>query len=397
MSVYELGPTNHAERLAPVKRTYASLDGSPEVRTTPELLDLYDGLKIVSPADIAQSTLGTQYKKHINTLKDSHRLASNSSLRVKQNDVERARNILKLMPPEQVRWVRWKGDRTGDRMVVPPSFLREYMVYFVHTPAASQLVAMLDEDYPRVEAAEALAERMKKDALVSQQRITELEAETKRQTELAEARKQSEVDVISERLEQLRNAELAAEEDMCLAQLRVLFNRIKAQWLTREQFAAMYLGQYREVVEHFAGHKSVSTSAIVSWLRDHPTGKRFWRALSARIGLLDAPFDTNLLQIEHIQNAAWGGADHPLNYMILFASVNNSVEFRTGPCHLKMIMIGRRNFEFVQRFARWHIKSGSASPRNLFLTTERKHSMLTILFMPRQATLPMICGKRERE
>lgn len=55
-----------------------------------------------------------------------------------------------------------------------------------------------------------------------------------------------------------------------------------------------------------------------------------------------------------INNAAWGGVDHPLNYMILFKNVNNSVEFRVGPSHLKMIMLGKPTFATIQRFSKWY-------------------------------------------
>ena len=37
--------------------------------------------------------------------------------------------------------------------------------------------------------------------------------------------------------------------------------------------------------------------------------------------------------------------------MILFTEINNSIEFRCGPSHLKMIMLGREQYSTVQKFA----------------------------------------------
>lgn len=98
-----------------------------------------------------------------------------------------------------------------------------------------------------------------------------------------------------------------------------------------------------------------------------------------RCGLPPEPFNTTLYEIEHVQNAAWGGADHYLNFMILLAPINNSVEFRTGPCHLKMIMLGRANFALVQRFARWHAQTKAVVPRDAFLQTEMTNTTVSVL------------------
>lgn len=67
--------------------------------------------------------------------------------------------------------------------------------------------------------------------------------------------------------------------------------------------------------------------------------------------------------------------------MILFAKLNNSIEFRCGPSHLKMIMLGKQRFDFVQRFAAWHASTKPTIARDVFLHTE---SMSTINLLGRQ-------------
>ena len=48
-------------------------------------------------------------------------------------------------------------------------------------------------------------------------------------------------------------------------------------------------------------------------------------------------------------------------------TINNSVEFRSGPSHLEMIMLGRPTFEVVMAFARWHATARATLPRDGFL------------------------------
>ena len=162
-------------------------------------------------------------------------------------------------------------------------------------------------------------------------------------------------------------------------QLQALHRRVKVKWTGRDQCHALWIGQYSEVREHFAGKISVSRAQITDWLRGHVVGKRFWLRLCVRCGLPTEPFNSILHEIEHVHNSAWGGSDHYLNYMILAAPINNSIEFRTGPCHLKMIMIGRTNFALVQRFARWHQQARDTTPRDSFLHTEVDQAVVSLL------------------
>jgi len=199
----------------------------------------------------------------------------------------------------------------------------------------------------------------------SQGRIAELEQLAASIGSAADV--EAQLEAANTRLAQLHQAELAAEDAMCLAQLEQLFRRVKVPWRTRAQLAALYLGQYAEVREHFSDAVEVSRALIRKWLIEHPVGRAFWLRLAERCGLPVEPFNASKYQIEHILNAAWGGADHPLNFMILFVEVNNSVEFRTGPCHLKMIALGRRLYEFVQRFARWNVETKLDVARYVFV------------------------------
>ena len=93
---------------------------------------------------------------------------------------------------------------------------------------------------------------------------------------------------------------LAAEDAMGLAELKVLFKRVKAPWLTREQLQALYLGQYTEVLEHFAGRATVTSAQMSDWLRYHDAGRQFWARLCQRSGLSVAPFDGSLYEIAHV-------------------------------------------------------------------------------------------------
>ena len=198
------------------------------------------------------------------------------------------------------------------------------------------------------------------------------------------------------RLAQLQQAELVAEDAMCFAQLEQLFRRVRVPMRTREQLAALYLGQYAEVRAHFAGKVRVTCAQMVVWLKEHPVGKLFWMRLALRCGLPVASFDSTLYQIEHIQNAAWAGADHFFNFMILFAPINNSVEFRTGPCHLKMIALGRRQFEYVQRFARWHMETKSIVARSAFAAVDDTLNSVSLLGGVQQVSIMSMCGKKRK-
>ena len=180
MPAYELASGESARRLTPVARTYAALEGAPTVRTTPEKLDLHDALKLVSEG-MAQDVLSRHYKKHLLSLKDSHRLVSGTlansgvadmaichpsaeaelasavaEMSAKDREkVQRAFELVRLMPPEQVEFVRWEGDRTGDRMVVPNTWLKAFLTTFVKTSAAFKLQAELIREHSLNEAAPA--------------------------------------------------------------------------------------------------------------------------------------------------------------------------------------------------------------------------------------------------
>ena len=60
----------------------------------------------------------------------------------------------------------------------------------------------------------------------------------------------------------------------------------------------------------------------------------------------------------------------------------------------KMIAIGRANFAFVQRFARWHQQAKPTTPRDAFLQTESVQTVVTLLGGPVQSKLGF---KRARE
>ena len=156
----------------------------------------------------------------------------------------------------------------------------------------------------------------------------------------------------------------------------------------------MYLGQYREVLEQFAGRASVTREQMIGWLRDHAKGRRFWVALCVQCGFAPEPFDSSKYEIEHINNASWGGVDHPLNYMVLYASVNRSVEFREGPSHLKMILLGRRLYGQVKRFAVWNSKVSKTKPKDTFVMEDGSVATVMLLSDLRQTVLA--CGKRAR-
>ena len=201
---------------------------------------------------------------------------------------------------------------------------------------------------------------------------------------------------VREQLAQLQQAELAAEDAMCFAQLEQLFRRVKVPMRTREQLAALYLGQYAEVRAHFAGKPKVTRAQMAAWLTDDSVGQRFWLRLAARCGLPVVPFDGSLYQIEHVQNFAWGGADHYFNYMVLFGPVNNSVEFRMGPCHLKMIALGRKAFGYVQRFARWHTETKPSVARSAFADVDGSLAPVSLLGGLQQTSLVALCGQKRK-
>ena len=418
-------------RVRATPRVYEALDGMPVVRTTPQKLDLHDCLKIVS-GDVPQSTLSTRYAAYLTTLKDAHKLLSDKLPAGIGNpdsdastaaaiadldahdreDVEKALGLVRLMPPGQVEFVRWKGDRTGNRMVVPSTWATAFLTTFVKTSLAYKLRAALIYDHSHMaeslRAARDAEQKAVSEASTANDRVVELEAQAasaqQRIAALEEGARRvaaddsvAQIDALEVRLGQLRDAEVAAEDAMCLAQLRVLFRRVGAPWLTRDGFRVLYLGQHREILEHFARNVTVSRAQMTDWLRDHPTGKRFWLNMCASAGLPVAPFDAACYEIEHILNAAWGGCDHPLNYMILWRDVNNSVEFRCGPCHLKMIMLGRQTFEAVQRFARWNASAPSTTARSVF--THGDAMAVTGALSSgslRQSTIKSLCGKRLR-
>ena len=241
--------------------------------------------------------------------------------------------------------------------------------------------AIANEQLVRTRLAE-----MEQTAIESQRRISELE-NTVRQFDEASCDDDSRVAAAEARLQQLKEAETIAEDAMCLSQLRSVFRRVGVQWHDREQTQAMFLGQYREVLDHFAGRVSVSRAQMIEWLQSHPTGRRFWDALCVRCGFPRADFDPSIYEIEHVNNSAWGGADHPLNYMVLYARVNRSIEFRAGPSHLKMILLGRQLYGRVQKFARWCTTATAKRPRDAFAVECDGAVAISLLGGPQQSKL----------
>ena len=309
--------------------------------------------------------------------------------------------------PSDVSYVRWAGARGSNDSIVAPlnvamAFLRDLCVSGSRGLRKAELTRLVDSlDRARQAQADAQDEAQQANGRVAELEQQVADAERRVETLEAVVREPASVDSVAQidaleaRLSQLRDAETVAEDAMCLEQLRVLFKRVRAPWLTRDGFGALYIGQYHEILDHFSRHVTVSCAQIISWLCEHQTGKRFWLALCVNAGLEPSAYDPNVFQVEHVHNAAWGGCDHPLNFMVLWSDVNNSVEFRTGPCHLKMIMLGRRNFEAVQRFARWNIKAPAATARATFVHDDK---MPTTCILPnglRQTTITL-CGKRER-
>ena len=284
----------------------------------------------------------------------------------------------------RVRWKDRPGGKTrgGHESIIAP--LRVVVQLLMTINSGKTKVARAQSVTTCLELTQSLAQKAD-ECDAAQARIATLEASA--ESARREAELTTKVDQLESRLRELKDAEVVAEDDMCLAQLKVLYRRIGAEWHTREQFQALYLGQYREVREQFVGMMAVSRAQIIEWLRSHPIGKRFWLRLCDRCGLLHEPFDSTQFEIEHIHNAAWGGADHFFNYMILPGNVNRSIEFRTGPCHLKMIMIGRTNFALVQSFARWHQSTKQSVPRDAFIESECTNTTVSLLGGQMQTTL----------
>jgi|EP00966_Prymnesium_polylepis_P139448 hypothetical protein len=81
--------------------------------------------------------------------------------------------------------------------------------------------------------------------------------------------------------------------------------------------------------------------------------------------------------------------------MLLPRTINNSVEFRSGPSHLKMIMLGRPTFEVVMAFARWHATARATLPRDGFLHETSMPSVTLVKGGCVQTKL--VFGKRARE
>lgn len=157
-----------------------------------------------------------------------------------------------------------------------------------------------------------------------------------------------------------------ADNAICLLHLHAACRRVHVQPLSRSGFSALYLGQYREIQERFAGLASITTKQIITFLRDVPKGIIFWHHLCVAAGIQPQPYDSKTFQVEHVHNHAWGGPDHFSNYMILHAALNRCVEFRFGPGEVKMAVIGRVKYEYVQRFVTWSAKQPVDRPRDAF-------------------------------
>ena len=238
--------------------------------------------------------------------------------------------------------VRWKGNKGRESIVAPlHTIVQTLMTINSSKTRDCRIAAVNDTAELKATLASTNAQIQELEAAEQHRR----DQENGLHAELREAQR---------RLVELQQAKAVAEDDMCLEQLRVVFARVGAPWLPRECFQALYLWQYSEVQERFSCKATVETDEVVKWLRDDAaTGQATWLRICARAGLPQEPFNPALYQIEHIHNKAHGGADYPINYMILFTPVNNSVEFRYGAYHLKMILLGRPIYTFVMRFATW--------------------------------------------
>lgn len=199
-------------------------------------------------------------------------------------------------------------------------------------------------------------------------------------------------------LEQEKQKE-RADEALCLFHLHNACRRVGVKPLTRAGFSALYLAEYAEVRERFAGKVRVTRDEIRKFLQDEAEGCKFWLALCARCGLPVKPYDPQKYQIEHILNGSWGGADHYINFMVLQTLVNNAAEFRYGPGEVKMITLGLAKYQLVQRFARWIQLVGKDVPRDAFWKIEAEYYSLPPISITGSRQLQLrecVGGKRQK-
>ena len=196
--------------------------------------------------------------------------------------------------------------------------------------------------------------------------------------------------VVEQELPELASpAKVAAElEAISLLHLHAACRRNDIRPPNRVQFGALYLGQYREVQQRFAGYVSVTTAEMINFLRDEMAGKVFWRNLCVAAGLPSLPYNSTVYEIEHVLNKAWGGPNHFLNYMILFGALNRSAEFLFGPGEVKLAALGRLRYTHVQKFCKWHAAQDASMPRDAFCRIqEHYYALPPISLSGKQLTL----------
>jgi len=186
------------------------------------------------------------------------------------------------------------------------------------------------------------------------------------------------------------NKSTAAEDAICRMHLENACRRVDASVRSKEYLSRLYLGEYSEIRNKFAGRLDVTTADVVAFFRDDPAGRSFWIAFCAHIGVPPRPYDSDLYQIEHVLNKAWGGADHYLNYCVLLRVLNNCAEFKYGPGEVKLALLGRHKYAFVQRFARWNTVVRGSAPRDAFLRIESECYALPAVSLTGKAA-----GKRQ--
>jgi len=173
-----VAPLN-TEVVEPSSRTFPGLKcqadaDAPSIRVCNGMNDIYDALKMCSPG-VKHNTLSSRFTSSITTLKsavgvterhmgtavDILDTSSDAEIagvcgtlsRKDAMDLEKSVGLLRNMPPNDVAWLRWKGDRTGPRMLVTNTFLKSFITEFVSTPLSFKLKADLIHQHTLNEAA----------------------------------------------------------------------------------------------------------------------------------------------------------------------------------------------------------------------------------------------------
>ena len=219
----------------------------PAVKSFRNKIDLYSVVALVSPG-VVQQTMSSRYTSAITTLKNAYERVvgamgpppwtSGIDLACEQLDSKCALQLracymlVRLMPPSMVSFVKWSGDRCGVRMIVTIEFLLEFLKRFVTTPCSTMIIKHHEEKRKkdaadRISALEQELDERNVRIREAEQRIACLQQEPS--LEIA-----AKLAAAEARLNELEVAEVAAEDDMCLAQLRVVFRRVGARWHDRE-------------------------------------------------------------------------------------------------------------------------------------------------------------------